>query len=103
MAPSFAPAQPSVALEVAREFLKKRARAEFIGNIGIAAVAMLGAGLVFLLICWFSFFFTYSSKVGHLWLWMSLGVTAFSFIAHATQDPEYLSGLEVGTVDGREA
>ena len=96
---------PAVSKERARDFLRKRTRSEFLANVSGAVLSLAGAALVFGVITWFSAAgaFLFATKVAHAWLWITVGVIAFSFIAYAFTDPEYLSKLEVRTVDGRAA
>lgn len=102
MSDLFVPAPPVVSLETVREFLHRRLRSELLGNIFIALFAFCGAALVFFTIVWASYIGTFATaKESYRWLWYSLSVIAFSFIAHARLDEEYLSRLEISTVDGR--
>src|SRR5215218_8430671 len=102
---SFQAEPPSLSTQACEEYLRNRVRSEFLANAGGALMSLLGATVVFGLIAWFSAAgaFLYAKKVEHAWLWIALGVTAFSFIAHAFRDPDHLSILEVKTVDGRAA
>lgn len=93
-----------VALEEVRDYLRRRIRSEVAGDIIGSLLSLAGAALVFLVIFWAAYIFLlFENKVPLLWLWVSLAVIAFSFIAYATTDSEYLSQLEVRTVDGRPA
>jgi hypothetical protein len=95
---------PSVSLESATDYLQHHRRTEIIASSVGAVLALCGAALTFLVIFWAAYIsFFPMGRPSQTWLWVALGVTAFSFVAHACTDPEYLSKLEVRTVDGRPA
>jgi hypothetical protein len=67
--------------------------------------SLAGAAFVFFGIVFFSALFSLqgNGRLSATWMWLAIGITAFAFIAYAFTDPEYLSKLEVHTVDGRPA
>jgi hypothetical protein len=96
---------PAISLEQSRDYLEKRTRSELVANTIGAVLSFAGGCLVILLIFGVAFmaFALSAMKGSNTWIWAALVVVAFSFIAHACMDPEYLSQLEVRTVDGRAA
>jgi hypothetical protein len=95
---------PDVSHKSATNYLQQHRRTEiFASSIG-AVLALCGAAFTFLVIFWAAYIsFHPMGRASQTWLWAALGVSAFSFVAYAFTDPEYLSKLEVHTVDGRPA
>src|SRR5687767_7812200 len=96
---------PEVSPEQARAFLEKRARTQIFGNVMGALLSLVAGIFCVLIVIWLAWFVTqsYSARNPNGWLWMTLGIILFSSIGYATTDPEYLSKLEIRTVDGRPA
>ena len=96
---------PLVSTEQARCFLEKRVRMEILGNLMGALLSLLAGALCILVVVWFAWFITHGLTIRNpnAWLWLTLGMIAFSCIGYATTDSEYLSKLEIRTVDGRPA
>jgi hypothetical protein len=99
------PVAARVPREKAEAYLRKRVRSELAGNIAGTVLSLAGAAFVFFGIVFFSALFSLqgNGRLSATWMWLAIGITAFAFIAYAFTDPEYLSKLEVHTVDGRPA
>ena len=96
---------PNVSTEDARLFLEKRVRTETFRNMMGALMSLLAGTLCILVVVWLAWYLThgFTGRNPNAWLWLTLGVLAFSSIGYATTDSEYLSKLEIRTVDGRPA
>jgi hypothetical protein len=102
---SFVRNTPGVSTEQARVFLEKRVRTEIFGNLMGGLFSLIAGAFCVLIVVWLAWFITqsYSGRNPHAWLWVTLGVSVFSSVGYATTDSEYLSKLEIRTVDGRPA
>lgn len=96
---------PGVSTEQARVFLEKRVRTQIFQNVIGAFLSLIAGAFCVLIVIWLAWFITQSQSPRNPngWLWVTLGIIVFSSIGYVTTDPEYLSKLEIRTVDGRPA
>jgi len=98
------PLTPTISSEEARVFLKKRVREKIFANLAGAVMSLIAGAFCVLIVVWMAWLFTHSyTGKSNTWLWITLGVIVFSSVGYATTDSEYLSRLEIRTVDGRPA